>query len=84
MAVQSPIDAIEALLQARGQGTLEPQWRNKTAADLGLDSLAVVDLQLELETLFNVDLGDDVTLALGHATMQALAERIDALRRTGG
>lgn len=84
MGAASPIEAIESLLRAQTKGALAPHWRTQTAVALGLDSLAMVDLQLELETLFDVDLGDDVTLGLGNPTMQALAARIDGLRHKAG
>jgi len=74
---------IEKLLRRIERLHLPGDWQNLTPAQLELDSLDLVELQLELESLCAITLfDDDVTDSpLNNLTMAQLAAHIDDLRR---
>ena len=74
---------IENLLRRIERVHLPADWQDCTPAQLELDSLDLVELQLELESLCAITLfDDDVTDSpLNKLTMAQLAAHIDVLRR---
>jgi acyl carrier protein len=83
MADISTLEIMEALLRTLPRVTLDAAWPARTPQELGLDSLDLIELQMELESRCEVTLlEDDVTLSEGQTwTFGQLAQRIDALRK---
>ncbi len=74
---------IEQLLRKIERLTVPDNWRDLTPAELHLDSLDMVEMQLELESACEVTLfDDDVSQSpLTRLTMAGLAAHVDALRK---
>jgi len=81
--VQDALAVIERLLRRIERLHLPDDWATLTPAQLQLDSLDLVELQLELESACNITLFDDdvVDSPLNQLTMTQLAAHIDDLRR---
>jgi acyl carrier protein len=80
---QDTLAHIERLLRRIERLHLPDDWQHLTPAQLQLDSLDLVELQLELESVCDVSLFDDdvVDSPLSKLTMVQLAAHIDDLRR---
>lgn len=75
------LDIVEGYLREARPGELPPDWAAATPSQLGLDSLATVELQMELEVRCDVPLGGtaDANEALMRLTLQQLAAHIETL-----
>lgn len=78
----SALMIIERLLRRIERLALPDHWAQLTPQELHMDSLDLVELQLELESACGVTLSDDdVTAApLTHLTLGDLAQRVETLR----
>lgn len=76
------IDVIAGLLARNKRLRLPENWATLTPVELGMDSLDTVELQLELESVCEVQLMEDSVTESPYASMTlgALAQAIDALR----
>ena len=77
----SALAVIEAYLREARPGVLSAGWATSTLADMGLDSLFAVELQMELEVRCDVPLGGTTAAnnTLSALTLQQLAAHIETL-----
>lgn len=79
------IAVIEQLLGRIDRLRLPENWAGLTPSEIGLDSIDIVELQLDLESAFEIELLEDAVTAspLTELTMSALAAHIESLRPAG-
>lgn len=87
-AEPSTLDVVVQILTGQLQWPVAPAAcgpETSVGADgLGLDSLMVVELALDLEDEFGIEIDEDDMLAMGGMTLGQIAECVDACARRPG